>query len=703
MMQRSSRREPSPEEVGSQRPWWQRAPLHLALVAAIGLGAYANSFEVPFTWDGIELIQENELIRHASSYTNPGRLYRIEHGHRLLRRYVTFLTFGLNYALHGNNVAGYHAVNLFLHVCNAALLYALILALLATRRLAESRLYKDRHLLAFGAALVFVAHPLQTMAVTYIYQRLALMVTLFYLGIVLVYLRSRLAQTTRKRVLLYAAAILLALISSRTKENIITLPVMLAVVELLFLAGPWWKRALQVMPFFVVVVLQPVARLDRGAGGRYDRATYLYTQFKVLLTYLRMFLFPSGQSVIHEPEVERSLLAVNVLVPGLLLTCLVGFAGWCALRARRGRPELALVAFGLLWFFIAIALESSIFPLHILMQEYRVYLPMAGLASLASGAVLVVALRLSATRGLRLAAIALVVVALVLAGLSFQRNRVWRSPESLWADTVERYPHSARGHFNLGAALVRKKQLAEGVTHLERSAELMPGLFKAHYRLGQVYRGLGKNEQAIKSLEAALALQPFHEQAQTEAGLSYLATGQSGKALEHFRAALALDPTSARANYGCGLAEASLQRFEAAILCFERVRDATPAPPDLSYRLGMAYWEAGERGKAVVQLEAFAEQNPNAHQAINMLGAAYADMKRDEDALKALERAVELAPQDPASLINLAQIYQRLGRDQDALEIFRRLQLLRPDDGQIRALVTELESKPASPATQHLP
>ena len=101
---------------------------------------------------------------------------------------LTWLTFGLDYALWGMNAARYHLVNVLLHVLNAALFYAVSLRLLRAG-LPEGRQEHLRWGAAF-AALLFAAHPLRVESVAWITERRDVLSGAFYLAAALFYLKS---------------------------------------------------------------------------------------------------------------------------------------------------------------------------------------------------------------------------------------------------------------------------------------------------------------------------------------------------------------------------------------------------------------------------------------------------------------------------------------------------------------------------------
>ena len=109
------------------------------------------------------------------------------------------------------------------------------------------------------------------------------------------------------------------------------------------------------------------------------RWAYLFTQFTVLVTYLRLLLLPLNQSILYDYPVAVSFFDPKVMFSFLLLLMFFLLGVYLFLVSRISTRELRLVAFGIFWFFIAHLVESSIIPLTITIQEHRMYLPSIGL------------------------------------------------------------------------------------------------------------------------------------------------------------------------------------------------------------------------------------------------------------------------------------------------------------------------------------
>jgi hypothetical protein len=91
-------------------------------------------------------------------------------------------------------VLGYHLFNNAVHLGTALLVWQLILLTLATPVMKEDKISQHAQTLGLLGGLIFVCHPVQIEAVTYIWQRSVSMVTLLYLASLNSYIKSRLLE-----------------------------------------------------------------------------------------------------------------------------------------------------------------------------------------------------------------------------------------------------------------------------------------------------------------------------------------------------------------------------------------------------------------------------------------------------------------------------------------------------------------------------
>ena len=521
--------------------------VHVLLILLIGTIAYSNSFSVPFQWDDLTYIGENPIIKQLHYFIQPSEAQGLQFYHHVFQRYVTYLSFALNYALHGYKVMGYHILNLAVHLINALLVYLLISLTFRTPVLGASAMKDKADFAALFSALLFVSHPLQTMAVTYIYQRLASLVTLFYLLSLVSYIQSRLSQKTMQRGLFYGISFLSAVLAMKSKENAFTLPLAIALFEFFFFSGEMKKRVLQLIPFVLTLLVIPLS-LSGGEGSDNARIhldrhvtseAYFFTQMRVLVMYLRLLFFPARQSVLYDISASHSFFELNVVLSFLFLLGIFCLGVFLFFRSRTGRPEFRIIAFGIFWFFLTNAVESSFIPL-LLIQEYRMYLPSVGLfMSIATGTFLL----FQQSRSIQKVALVVVLaVPLVLTVVTYARNTVWQTRLGLWEDVVSRAPNNPIANFNLGVAYTENRLIDESKIYYEKALMLNPDYPRAYNNLGCYYGQRGNPDKAIELLNQAVQKDPYLAIAHYNLGLAYIMKRQLDEAEVQLTAALKLNP-----------------------------------------------------------------------------------------------------------------------------------------------------------------
>ena len=449
----------------------------------------------------------------------------------LASRYVGYLTFALNYRLGGLATAGYHLVNVAIHLANALLVIALVQLTFRTPRLRDSALAPSSWAIAFVAAAAFVTHPLGTEAVAYVVQRLTSLATTFYLATVVLYARWRLrdgASRSRWRgVASGAAVVATALLAMRTKEIAFTLPLAVALWDLSFLEGTATARVRRLAPLLATLPVIPLTALhERAASGagilarlaettRIDtplpRLEYLTTQLVVVVKYLGLLAFPEGQSLDHDVPVYRSLLEPRVAASLALLAALAWLAVLLYRRTARPAaldPAARLVAFGIAWFFVSSLVESSLIPISDLMVEHRAYLPSVGIFVAGATVLAALARRVPRVSPDRATVLVGTLVALILSSATLSRNEVWADDVSLWSDAALKSPRKPRPFVNLGTALALSGRRELGARVLRQAVALDPTSTHARAQLAAALLSLGRAAEAEPELREVLRLAP---------------------------------------------------------------------------------------------------------------------------------------------------------------------------------------------------
>ena len=323
------------------------------------------------------------------------------------------------------------------------------------------------------------------------------------------------------------------------------------------------------------------------------RSDYLFTQFRVIVTYLRLLFFPVGQNLDHDFPVAHSFFNAPVFLSFLLLLAILGLGIYLVYRSKfyvlsstldnsppttdRRLPTAfyRLIAFGIFWFFIALAVESSVIPIVDVIFEHRVYLPSVGFFIALSTAVVLAAEKLAVRRP-KIAGItytAMLLVTLSLASATFMRNMVWADETTLWQDVAAKSPDKSRPWNNLAYAYLQKHQPKKAIPALIRSIGISPGHPDAWNNigiaLGQLGTYAGRYSPTYELFGASTGMNAAYQEewfalAYNNLGLAYDSLGQVADSIDNFEKSIAMNPRLSEAHYNLGLAYAASKETQKA-------------------------------------------------------------------------------------------------------------------------------------------
>jgi tetratricopeptide (TPR) repeat protein len=672
--------------------------LHLILITLVGLLAYSNTFNVPFQWDDKLSIVENAAIRDLSHFMEPLKAKESQDAtgylalHTMFKsRLIGFLTFALNHKIHGLDVRGYHIVNLIVHILNSFLVYWLAVLTFRTPHMKKSLLRDNAGYIALFTGLLFVSHPIQTEAVTYIVQRFASLATTFYLLSLVLYIRWRLVKDhgstfgVQRRHLIYILSVISAVIAMKTKEIAFTLPLAVATYEFIFFKDSAGKRLIYLVPLFLTMLIIPLtyislADIDRsleeltGSDGEAVRAQdisridYLFTEFRVIATYMRLLVLPVNQNLDYDYPVYRSFFEPQVFLSFIFLLGVFGFGVNLIRHSLTGEAINRLLAFGIFWFFLTLSVESSIIPLHVIF-EHRIYLPSAGAFIAAASYVFYMAHKIK-TRKQRIGRAVMPFFALtimILACATYARNTIWQSESSLWEDVVIKSPNKKRGHINLGFAYKTEGSIDMAIEPWQSALRIEPDPITHHY-LALAYSSKGMIDNSIEHLESALLIDPLFADAHRNLGVAYKAKGLTDRGIEHYLIALRIRPNDAESHYNLGIAFVSKGLVSRALEHFQAAIRINPDYANAHNNLGMLYKSQGHFNMAIKHYQAALRLKPDNETVHNNLGNAYDDLGMKDKAKQHYKIALGLKPDYAEAHYNLGLIYLREGQTENARE-----------------------------------
>ena len=547
--------------------------LQILLILCIGLLAYSNTFHNSFIFDDVDNINLNSAISNFS--TSDGYDFFLQS-----RRGIGYLSFLINYRLGGLDVFGYHVFNIVIHLINALLVYWLVLTTANQYREhydKENNTWQRVHptLIAFFPALLFVAHPIQTQAITYVVQRFTSLCTLFYLAGILSYALAR--RTAGKRPAPHAkqwgwltASLICFVFASRTKEIAFTFPIVVLIYEFMFFRADLKQRLKYLLlpviaPLFLAAMFVFKTLLYSGVHGldsftkvqtNMSRLDYLLTQFRVIITYIRLMFFPVKQSIDYDYPIATSFtwpVAISALTIGFILLT----AFWLWLRSNRTPPSpdnlyLRLISFGIIWFFVTLSIESSLIPIVDVIFEHRLYLPSAGALIAVTTAIMYGVARIKPDAAYRITTLLFLTIALILAVATYQRNTVWTNDLTLWQDAYKKAPRKSRVANNYAAALILRGKGETALPLLIASIEREPGYFAAWNNLPRVFDQVpflkGHYRNGFEMLKKDGDVNPVYvskwfSNALNNLGVAYLLQNDIAKAFANYRKSLEINPS----------------------------------------------------------------------------------------------------------------------------------------------------------------
>jgi protein O-mannosyl-transferase len=631
---------------------FSRKMAHVALVVIVGLIIYARTLHAPFVLDDYGSIVNNPLITNLAYFydLNSGKMFYGFGG--FVSRYFGYLTFALNYRIDGLHVTGYHLVNIAIHLAASLFVYRLVSLTFRTPYFLQARDQGIRNragFIALIAALLFVSHPIQTQAVTYLVQRLASLASLLYLISLTCYIRARLTRLEPgsrgfSGAAWFVCALVSAVLAMKTKEISFTLPLTLLLYEALFFTGASRRKLVGALAFLVLagsVGTLSVVRSGRSFGEiitLLDKATrlqtdmsrwdYLATQCRVIVTYLRLVIFPVGQRLDYDYPIY-SFLNLEVLLSAALLGSLLAAAFYCLHRSRHGKAQdaddasalLRVVAFGIFWFFITLSVESSIIPIVDVIFEHRMYLPSAGLFMAAAAALSLAGGACAALSGWPKIPVLIgsAGVVLLLSGMTIARNELWRNEVALWEDNAWRCPQKARTFLNLGSAAERAGDLAVAEAAYREASDISSDQSLSRLDLGRLYLQWNRPDDALKEFREALAIDPGLGEAHNNIGKIFESRLQYDEALKEYLQAVKAKPYLAVPYCNIGYLYARQKRYAEALQEYEKAIVRDPDYEQVYINRGIALLATGRRSEALADFRRALQINPSSAEALQQL------------------------------------------------------------------------------------
>ena len=454
-----------------------------------------------------------------------------------LYRPLTMLLFAVEWVLGNGSPLPFHAANILLYAGACAALYRLV------------RLITDADV-ALVASALFAVHPVHTEAVANVVGQSELLVAIALFLAVERYIKARRSGNVSTADVATISALFLG--GCLAKEHAIILPGLIAASELLINRGEETLRVRirKAAPTFVCLGLVAVAfivaravvtgGLGGGSNELFGYQTYsarLLTVLTIIVEWLRLLFWPAQLSSDYSfPRIRVATVPDIGMLPGILVV--VG----CAVMAWRVRRSAPVITFAFLWIAVTLAIPSNLIMVTgFVLAERTLLLASAGVTLMVAVGVLHVWRNAEyGTRNVRhalVAAVALVIVCGI--GRSVTRNPVWHDNETLFRQTVEDVPFSARAHFMLAEYLFDEGRHREAVDDMLLAVALgrkNDGVMVAF--AADLLQSADMCSRAMSLYHRALTLRPDDEQLRYNASLCLIRLGKVGDARSNAEAGI---------------------------------------------------------------------------------------------------------------------------------------------------------------------
>ena len=534
---------------------WVSVGLLAVAVSALTVIVYRPASNGQFVWDDDRYVANNHLLmapdglrRIWFSLDAPSQYFPLAYTVLRIERFLWDL-----------QPAGYHWVNIFLHLGNALLVWRILLRLKVPG--------------AWLAAGIFALHPVQVESVAWISELKNVLMAFFFLLTLLTWIEY-VDETGERRPFFYAAALVFYLLALFAKSTACTLPAALLLI-LWLKKKPIGRRA-----FFEIV---PFVGLALGIGlvavwwEKYHQGTRMLVSpapvdrlliaSRAVWFYLSKIFWPSDLTFIY-PQWR-----IDAANPVAYLWLIV--AGALAVAIYFGRRFFGRSVEVAALFFV-----TTLSPLlgFIMLYTFRYtfvadhyqYLASIGPIALTSAGLTTLSRSFKSLQWLVFGGAVVILAGLSL--LSWRQSAMYRDMETLWRTTITRNPGCWMAYNNLGVVQFEKGNIDDAIDKYEEALRLHADYPEAHYNLGSALLQQGKIDDAIQQCEKALELQPTDPDAHVVLGNAFLAKQDLDGAISQYERALTLRPEDFKAHYNLAIAFQEKGETEAAAREYERAR-----------------------------------------------------------------------------------------------------------------------------------
>jgi tetratricopeptide (TPR) repeat protein len=671
--------------------WYYLLPLLIGIITVL---VYMPSWHYAFQFDDILNIKKHFNLRH---YTLFDLFFSGS-------RWISYWLNSIHFSIGRLDPFSYRVGNIIIHVING--MFVFLVLFYALSRIKKNNFFKRHDFsLALMTSMLFLLHPVQTQTVSYVIQgELEGLATLSSLAALYLFLLYANARTYGVRSIFILGMYLVAFLSCGTKEITIVLPFLLILMDWFFVAQGSWSQLkdrmwLHVSIFALIFgsylyLLKPTFFYDlfglkmavknnignvvtQSAVSKITPGYFFISQFKVIVHYLWIFLWPFSISVEYDWKLSEHIFALDCLAPLTLLLLLVVYIVY-----RLKKDAIQPLCFGALWFIICVAPRSSFMPSPELVADYKTYLASIGwLFIIAAIAIKLIEyganhFKYPAKTYVYIPSLGALLLAVPLGYCTMQRNVVWRSELDFWGNIIQNAPGKARAYNNYGVALAQDhNKLVEAIPYFQKAIALDQHYSDPCNNLAVIYARTNDNAAAIEVLKKSLRINPHYPEGYNNLASILLDIKEYDQAKKALEQALKYRPHYGKALFNLGRVYAAQEDHETAWQYYKKCCMQADMDDESGFNVyAHTSFQLKKYDDAIYAYKKVLEFNPTNYPALFRLGNAYFHTNNFSDALHWYHKAAQQQPQDASILYNIAETYAKLGNVEKAATYYEKIQ-----------------------------
>ena len=510
----------------------------VGIIIAVGFLVYGNTLVNEMLWDDYDLIINNEYIRDWKYFPK----YFSENlvaGSGIMSNYwrpLLLISFFIDYKVGGLEPFVYHLQNMSWHILSSVLFFVLL------RRLSLSIS------VSLLSSLLFLVHPVQTEAITYISGRSDPMHMTFIFAGLICFVKSIENKLNKKYYFLSIVLFILALLT-RERSVAFALVIMWYVFTLYGGIDIWKgycsgsstrskfcsKKNLVIFKYKIlmssvfaaislgyfslrmtIISFDSEYLISESEQNDWSLQGSIVLYIKAIAIYSKLIFWPANLYVSRVINAPENIFNIELIVGVLVMVLFV----WIAVRAIKSGDNLVLFLLG--WIGITFLPTLYTFPMHGVLAEHWLYQVFFGIFTMIAR---YISLPLNLIRNKYILGLALILIIFGLISLSIRtvvRNTDWREPKEFFEKNISLGGKSILIYMNLGMEYERDGDYDKAFTMYEKVIKKNEDIFWGWYNMGNLYRQTNNNVKALEMYRESISRRPDFLSAYKNSAVIYM-------------------------------------------------------------------------------------------------------------------------------------------------------------------------------------